>query len=184
MRASLLRRGRPNVGPEQGDEAFDQHILLAISVHRAAGLYRTGGDGDTWRKYVTAFFPEGRNSAEDAQKLWTGWRTSLLKSEQPILPITHGQPDAHWQRENGHPVLNLEDAWDDFEYSVGRFVEHLRTHPADRAQTLRRWRERSWTVRQVRLDPEPVVPPFGTPSASVAASGAYSASVIAPPQSD
>jgi hypothetical protein len=56
-------------------------MLLAASVHRAAALFRKGDDGDTWRKYVTAFFPEGRNDPEDAQKLWVGWRTSLLKNE-------------------------------------------------------------------------------------------------------
>jgi hypothetical protein len=177
LRASLLRRPRPNLRPEQGDEAFDQHMLLAAAIHRAAGLFRSGGDGETWRKYVTAFFPEGRNAPEDAEKLWVGWRTSLLKNEQPVVPITHGQSDAHWRREHGYPVLNLEDAWDDYRHSVERFIEHLRSHPDERANTLRRWRERSWTVRQIQFDPEPTVPQFQL----IAASAASSASVIAPP---
>lgn len=177
LRASLLRRPRPDLRPDQGDEAFDQHMLLAAAVHRAAGLFRAGKNGDTWRKYVTAFFPDGRNSAVDAQRLWVGWRTSLLKNEQPVVPITHGQSDAHWLRENGYPVLNLEDAWDDYLHSVDRFIEHLRSHPDELAQTLRRWRERSWTVRQLRFDPEPAVAPLGGWSASVAAS----ASVMATP---
>jgi hypothetical protein len=177
LRASLLRRPRPNLRPDQGDEAFDQHMLLAAAVHRAANLFRGGRDGDAWCKYVTAFFPEGRNGADDAQKLWVGWRTELLKNERPIVPITHGQSHLHWTRENGYPVLNLEDAWDDYEHSVDQFIEHLRVHAADRANALRRWRERKWTVRQLRLDPEPLgrQPNW---SASVAAS---SASVIAPP---
>jgi hypothetical protein len=45
LRASLLRRPRPNPRPDQGDEAFDQHMLLAASVHRAAALFRKGDDG-------------------------------------------------------------------------------------------------------------------------------------------
>jgi hypothetical protein len=178
LRASLLRRPRPN--PANGDEAFDQHLLLAAAVHRAAGLYRKGRDGETWSKYVTKFFPKGRNGPEDAKKLWVGWRTELLKNEKPVVPITHGQPEAHWQRENGYPVLNLEDAWDDYKYSVEQFMEHLRAHPDERAQTLRRWRERSWTVRQLQIDPEPEAD-VGELS-TVHASAASTATAMAPPR--
>jgi|SRR5581483_7727370 len=173
MRASLLRRGRPELGPEQGDQAYDRHLLLATDVLRAARLYRGGGDGETWCKYVTAFFPDGRNGAEDAKTLWLYWRTSLLKSGQPIVPITHGQSWLHWQREGGRPVLNLEDAWDDYAYSVDRFIEHLRQHPDDRANTLRRWHKRAWTVRDLKLD--------SAIHFTTLHPGAASASVIAPP---
>ena len=176
LRASLLRRSRPEFGPDQGDDAYDQHMLLAAAVHRAACLFRKGGDGETWRKYVTKFFPEGRNGAEDAHALWVGWRTSLVKDGQPVVPITHGQPRLHWKREGGRPVLNLENAWDDYRHSVEQFMDHLRSHPDDRAQTLRRWRERSWTVRQLRFDLESTGMPLGTWPASAA-----SASAIAPP---
>jgi hypothetical protein len=177
LRASLLRRRRPNLRPDEGDEAFDQHMLLAAAVTRAAALFRKGKDGETWCKYVTAFFPDGPNGYEDAQKLWLHWRTSLLKNEKPTIPITHGQPHAHWRRENGYPVLNLEDAWDDYCHSVDQFIEHLRTRPDERAQTLRRWRERSWTLRQTQLDAEPAAPQFQL----IAASAASAASVVAPP---
>jgi hypothetical protein len=179
LRASLLGRPRPELRPDQGDEAYDQHLLLAAAVHRAACLFRNGKDGETWRKYVTTFFPEGRNAPEDAQRLWEGWRTSLLKNGQPIVPVTHGQPHLHWRREGGRPVLNLEDAWDDYRHSVERFIEHLRSYPDERAKTLERWRDRSWTVRQLRLDPDPAaqVAPVGAASASVIGS----ASEIVPP---
>jgi hypothetical protein len=122
---------------------------------------------------VTRFFPEGRNAREDAECLWKGWRTSLLKNGQPIVPITHGQSHLQWTREGGRPVLNLEDAWDDYRHSVEQFIEHLRTHPDDRAQTLKRWRDRSWTVRRLRLDPDHAM--------SAAPAGAASASAIAGP---
>lgn len=173
LRASLLRRPRPELRKDQGDEAFDQHMLLAISVHRAARLFRGGGETKGWKAYVTSFFPEGRNSEGDAYRLWEGWRCSLLKDEVPGVPITHGQPDAHWRREDGNPVLNLENAWEDYRHSVERFIDHLRRNPDDRANALRRWRERGWTVRQPRLDPEPTI--------FVNASAVSSASVIAPP---
>lgn len=172
LRASLLRRPRPNLRPDQGDEAFDQHILLAAAVHRAANLFRGGRDGEAWCKYVTKFFPEGRNAPEDADTLWVSWRTSLLKDEHPVVPIMHGRSDMHWRRENGYPVLNLEDAWDDYQHSVERFIEHLRLHRDDRRNALRRWRDRSWTVRQLRLDPHPVAfrpNPSAMPAASAIA---------------
>jgi hypothetical protein len=84
----------------------------------------------------------------------------------------------HWKRENGYPVLNLEDAWDDYRHSVDTFIEHLRSYADERDKTLERWRERSWTVRQLRLDREPAGIQFTPLSASAA-----SASVIAPPAS-
>lgn len=120
LQASLLRRKRPELQPGQGDEAFDQHMLLAIAVHRAARLHQSvEGERNGWIEYVTAFFPKGRNSEADARLLWDGWRCTLLKDEKPVVPITHGQSFAHWGRDAaGQPMLNLEDAWDDYAYSV------------------------------------------------------------------
>jgi hypothetical protein len=174
LRASLLRRKRPQLLSGQGDEAFDQHILLAVAVHRAARLYQTGdGQKDGWIQYVTAFFPKGKNSKEDAERLWQGWRCSLLKDERPVVPITHGQSFAHWGRDGtGQPMLNLEDAWDDYAYSVERFIVYLQTDSKRRAIALRRWRERAWTVQMVAV----------SHVLDVGASTATSASAIAPPE--
>jgi hypothetical protein len=49
LRASLLRRRCPNLDAGQGEEAFDQHLLLAVALHRVVRLHklavarRTGG---------------------------------------------------------------------------------------------------------------------------------------------
>ena len=51
---------------------------------------------------------------------------------------------------------------DDFEFSVDRFVEALDADPSRRAQVLRRWRERSWTIRKLRLCPAPDLFPSPT----------------------
>lgn len=175
LRASLLRRKAPRLTPDQGDEAFDQHMLLAIAVHRAARLHKTAGDNDTegWMRYVRDFFPEGRNSEADALRLWKGWRCTLLKDEQPVVPITHGQPEAHWGRDPaGSPCLNLENVWADYEHSVGRFMDRLRDDDDKRETVLRRFRERGWTVRRVTLL---------DPSTNFSASLAHSATAMGPP---
>jgi hypothetical protein len=172
LRASLLRRKRPTLAPHQGDEAFDQHMLLAAAVHRASRLYQTNSDNETeaWTRYVVDFFPEGRNGASDARVLFDGWRCSLLKDERPLVSITHGQPEAHWLRDPaGRPCLNLEDAWDDYEHSVERFIARLLSDAEKRTTVLRRFRQRGWTVKRVVLD-EPLSP--------VAASYATSATAI------
>jgi len=130
LRSSLLRRLGPQLGPTDGDEAFDPHILLAVRIHRAAGLNcRSGdGEGDGWRRYFVDYFPEGRNSAEDADWLWSEWRTRLLKHESP-RGITHGKRSAHWQSlPEGGFVVDLESMWSDFRHSVNAFV--ARDRPA------------------------------------------------------
>ncbi len=176
LRDSLLHNLRRHLGPEDGDEAFDRHILLAVRVHRAAGLNarKSEGEGAAWQRYFVDYFPAGRNSPTDADFLWREWRTRLLKHESP-RGIAHGQSHAHW-----HPLpgggfcVNLESMWDDFEYSAARFLEALQADESRCEVVLRRWRERSWTVRPIpvapseRLFPSPTLFP-GSISASVAA---------------
>jgi hypothetical protein len=140
---------------EAGDEAFERHILLAVRVHRAAGLNARASDkeGQAWRRYFVDYFPPGRNSDADARFLWENWRTRLLKHESPI-GITHGQESLHWYPLDGAGFcVNLESMWDDFEYSVDRFLEDLAADKQRRGLVVRRWRERSWTVRKVTLYP-------------------------------
>jgi hypothetical protein len=157
LREALLRNLRRTLGPEDGDEAFDCHILLAVRVHRAVRLNAraSDGEGEAWRRYFGAYFPAGRNSAADAQFLWEKWRTGLLKDESPRA-ITHGQSGAHWlPLPGGGFCVNLESMWDDFEHSVSRFVQALQADAADahRRIVLRRFAERAWTVQQVPLVP-------------------------------
>jgi hypothetical protein len=151
----LLRNLRRPLGPEDGDEAFDCHILLAVRIHRAAGLNARASDreGQAWRRYFVAYFPEGRNSDADANFLWKEWRTEMLKHESP-RGIAHGQSGAHWYPlPEGGFCVNLESMWDDFEFSVDRFLEALQADERHRTEVLRRWRERSWTVRRIELHP-------------------------------
>jgi hypothetical protein len=155
LRASLLRDLRRSLGPEDGDEAFDCHILLAVRIHRAAGLNARvkDGDGQAWRRYFVEYFPEGHNSEADADFLWAKWRTEMLKRESPHA-IAHGQSGAHWYRlPGGGFSVNLESMWDDFEHSVDRFMDALQTDKRRRKIVLRRWRQRSWTVRRLPLYP-------------------------------
>jgi hypothetical protein len=59
----------------------------------------------------------------------------------------------HWRRDpTGDLCISLESMWDDFEYSVDHFIEFLERTPQRRTVALRRWHERSWTIR-----PFPVV---------------------------
>jgi hypothetical protein len=172
-----LRNLRRPLGPEDGDEAFECHILLAVRIHRAALLNKRKSDleGEGWRRYFVDYFPDGRNSQADADFLWDKWRVGLLKDELPHA-ITHGQSGAHWHSlPEGGFCVNLESMWDDFAHSVGRFMEALQADEPRRKVVLRRWRERSWTVRPIplvpsdQLHPSPTLYP-GNFSASVAAS--------------
>lgn len=99
------------------------HVLLASVVHNAARLNQHAADSQTgaWIRYVTSYFPAGRNSEQDGRLLWTDWRTDLLKKQAPgpAIVVTHRQSHVHWRRdEHGRLCLNLEDLWSDFETSV------------------------------------------------------------------
>jgi hypothetical protein len=179
IRQSLLRRLRVPVGPEDGEEAFERHILLAVRFHKAAGLNQTiGGEGRGWCQYFDEHFPKGAlwNSG-DAQILWEDWRVGLLKWETPKsrIAVTHGQPEAHWYREpRGTLCINLESMWDNFESSVASFLGLLQQDDARRAEAVTRWKARSWIVRQLEVGSSPY--DKFTSGASVG-----SASAIAPP---
>jgi hypothetical protein len=154
LRADLLRWRPPQLGPSQGEEAFQQHKLLAAAVHRAAKLDERGSESETesWVRYIVEHFPKERNSEADARLLFADWRTSLLKNGTPgpKVPITHGQSHAHWGRDSeGRLCLNLEDVWNDYAASVESFVAQLHSSPR-RKIVLDRWRKQRWTVEPFR----------------------------------
>jgi hypothetical protein len=151
LRSALLRTRPPALGPDQGDEAFRQHKLLASAVHRASRLDARSSESETdaWVRYVSDHFPPGRNHPNDARVLFADWRTSLLKDDSPgpRVPITHGQSHAHWERDaRGRLCINLEDMWADFERSVEHFVAYLRATGDRRSIVLARWRETTTVV--------------------------------------
>ena len=158
------------------------HVLLASVVHNAARLNQHGADSQTgaWIRYLTSYFPAGRNSEQDAKLLWTDWRTDLLKKQAPGpgIVVTHGQSHVHWrQDEHGRLCLNLEDLWSDFETSIAAFVDHLRRTPDRRSVALARARESEVAVIEFRTT---------VPVTSATASGAVpvatgSAVAYAPP---
>lgn len=173
LRASLLRRHCPELQPGEGEEAFDQHLLLAVALHRASRLHKSHAESDTkgWVRYVTDFFPVGRNDPGDALRLWDEWRCTLLKDERPVIPISHGQSHAHWLRDgDGRPFLNLEDLWADYEHSVEGFIAHLREDTDRRRCALDRWRERAWHVGTVAISPQEPPADEVTTTASIASS--------------
>jgi len=128
-----------------------QHVLLASVVHNAGRLDHRGADSETeaWVRYLTRYFPPGRNSGPDARLLWTDWRTSLLKKQAPGPGVltTHGHSPVHWGRDRqGRLCINLEDMWADFANSVDAFIDSMRTAPDRRSIAIRRARESSVAV--------------------------------------
>ena len=72
LKSSLLHRLRfpTPLGPDEGDAAFDQHVLLATKIHRAALLQPDRGTAGKARgriQFLSAYFPAGRNGEGDAQ---------------------------------------------------------------------------------------------------------------------
>ncbi|MGD0274275.1 MAG: hypothetical protein ABSB96_11165 [Gaiellaceae bacterium] len=154
IRKSLLRGIGGKLGPDQGEAAFERHILLAVRFHNAAGLNQTvTGEGKGWCEYFEEHFPKRSEwRPEDAKLLWNNWRVGLLKWEAPKrgVTVTHGQPEAHWYREpDGTLCIDLESMWDEFAVSVTNFLNLLRRDEGRRTEALRRWSERSWCVRQL-----------------------------------
>ena len=95
LRVRLLSDRPPALRPEHGHLAFMSHVLLASVVHNATRLDQYGAESQTgaWVRYLTSYFPPGKNSEPDARLLWTDWRTALLKKQAPgpgVL-VTHGQ---------------------------------------------------------------------------------------------
>jgi hypothetical protein len=133
IREQLLTHRPPLLKTEQGAEAFQQHRLLATTIHQATLLDKRAVESQTgaWTRYFTGYFPPPRNAATDADLLWREWRTSLLKHGAPgegVL-VTHGQPPAHWHRSAGRLCIDLESMWDDFAESVERFLDFVRANP-------------------------------------------------------
>jgi hypothetical protein len=152
LRRALLR-GRPTgLRPDDGDEAFERHQLLAIRFHRAARLNGRAslGEGAEWRLYFAEHFPR---EDEYADLLWNEWRVALLKDETPGkgVAITHCQPHAHWKTVQPGKllVIDLESMWGDFEKSLESFLHLLRVNPDRRRVVIDRWRRRGWTVQNV-----------------------------------
>jgi hypothetical protein len=152
LRYSLLRRQLASLGYDQGAEAFEEHQILAIKIHRAAKLAQSARDreGEAWMRYFRDFFPSGRNGEAEANLLWIEWRTSLLKNDAPgpSIAITHGQSHIHWTRDrSGVLAINLEDMWADYQASVDAFTTLLESDDERRGVVLARWRETLWSVR-------------------------------------
>ena len=150
LRASLLGGNRLLLTPEQGDEAFERHMLLAARIHRAARLNQANndGDGEAWVRYFEQHFSPFR--ALEAKLLWDEWRCKLLKDETPGggIGISHGSARTHWTRdEDGVLFINLESMWDDFEASVDSFIASLAVDPKRRKIVLARYQARAWTVQ-------------------------------------
>jgi hypothetical protein len=149
LRVSLLRGGRPNLGPEEGDEAFDRHILLAARIHQAARLNQAASDNETqaWVRYFDDHFTP--THAVKAKLLWTDWRCRLLKDTTPggNVVLAHGSARVHWTRDaRGRLLIDLESMWDDFEQSVDNFIATLAADQRRRKVVLARFRDRVWTV--------------------------------------
>jgi hypothetical protein len=155
MKGALLAN-RPAVFGPDGNAAVQQHKLLASDVHRAAKLNahnRDEREGQQWVRYVTEHFPDGRNGVDDAEALWTDWRTALLKRNTvgPLITITHGQSHAHWYCEpSGALCLNIEDLWADYESSVEHFIAAARKAERDRRDAIiKRWKASTFDIRQL-----------------------------------
>lgn len=152
---SLLRGGRPQLTAEQGEEAFDRHVLLAARVHRASRLNQAAGDreGQAWRRYFEQHFPRLRHLQADV--LWADWRCALVKDDTPgpRVVLAHGSQRTHFTRdESGRLLVDLESMWDDFAESVDSFVASLERDRRRRTIVLRRYRERVWTVEPFQPD--------------------------------
>ena len=147
---SLLGSPRPALGPEDGDEAFTQHLLLTIRIHRAALLNKskTDRDGEAWGRFFREHFVPPVD--EDVSRLlWREWRTKLVKEDTPGrgVAITHGIPQIHWKQDARHGLcIDLESMWSDFETAVDHFLSSLRADSKRRRVVIERWKQREWRV--------------------------------------
>jgi hypothetical protein len=140
VRQQLLSPRPAHLRSDQGGEAFQQHRILVTTIHQATMLDQHGSESQTraWVRYFADYFPAPRNNEADAGLLWKQWRVSLLKigAPGPDVLVTHGQPHAHWHRaDDGRLCIDLESMWDDFTWSVDRFLDFLRSD-RDRAAVV------------------------------------------------
>jgi hypothetical protein len=189
LREQLLAHRPESLPPGQGAEAFQQHKLLATTVHQASKLDEHAHENETgaWLRYLTSYFPAPRNSESDARVLWTDWRTSLLKRGAPgaYVLVTHGQPAAHWLRDGkGRLCIDLESMWEDFTASVSEFMAFLRTAPDRREVALDRAQRSHVVVEFVELTTysAPASGWVGPPSSSTATTTGASAVAWSPPK--
>ena len=184
-------KARPRkLGPHEGDEAFQQHKLLAVEIQKVTLLdKRKGNDPEsetsTWARYFERCFPPGRNDPADARILFDDWRTSLIKKGAPgeRVVVTHGQGFVHWTRDaRDRLCIDLESMWDDFEYSLGEFIEYLRDTPDRRAIVLDRAKKATWMVQQFTpRNIDALVSATVMDARTVSASASSSISIVKPP---
>jgi hypothetical protein len=172
LREELLRRLDVPVPPDQGEEAFERHQLLAIRFHRAARLNAPQlGDRRGWIRYFVEHFPRGANHAD---RLWSYWRLPLLKDELPgpQVVIAQAQPFGHWKvlPPAGQLFVNLETMRDDFRASVESLIALLESDEERWEATLQAWRTRRWTVQSFQVPIGPTVSGSVTSGAATAAS--------------
>jgi hypothetical protein len=114
VRTRLLRDRPLALRPDQGNEAFRQHKVLASAVHHASRLNRRKADSETeaWERYFTDYFPPGRNDRNDARLLFGEWRTCLLKDDTPgeRILVSHGQSGGHCEEREELARLRDENA--------------------------------------------------------------------------
>jgi hypothetical protein len=149
LREQALRWRPRELGPDEGDEAFQQHKLLAAGIQKITLLDKckdSESETDAWVRYFVRCFPEDRNHAADARLLFDDWRTSLIKNGAPgeRVVVCHGrQLNSHWVWDRHDRLsIDLESMWDDFERSLGEFEKYLREDPTRRAIALDRFRKK------------------------------------------
>jgi hypothetical protein len=185
VREQLLAHRPAPLEPGEGAAAFQFHKLLATTVHQASKLDARAHDSETgaWVRYLSSYFPAGRDGEQDAKLLWVEWRTSLLKvgAPGPNLLVTHGQPKAHWLRDaTGRLCLDLESMWADFAASVDAFLAFLATDHDRRKIALERSLRSAVAVEVVELVTVSVpASGWAGPLSPVAAPTASGASAIA-----
>jgi hypothetical protein len=157
LREQALRWRPGELGPDEGDEAFQQHKLLATGIQKITLLDRfkdSESETNAWVRYFVRCFPEDRNDGTDARLLFDDWRTSLIKNGAPgeRVVICHGrQPNSHWVWDRHDRLsIDLESMWDDFGHSLGEFDRYLRENPDRCAIALDRFnRKGTFTVEEL-----------------------------------
>jgi hypothetical protein len=182
----LLSRRPPPLGPDQGAEAFQQHKLLATTVHQATLLDARAHESQTgaWIRYFAKCFPHPRNGKGDAGVLWTDWRTSLLKNGAPgpRVLVSHGQPALHWHRDGDRLCVDLESMWNDFASSVERFLAFLRTDDERRPIVLDRAQRSAVEIVFVSTTSAPASGSPGPVTGATASASVATAFVQIPPK--
>ena len=84
MQDRLLWRLHVPLTNEQGDEAFERHVLLAVKVTVAADIFGNGDNGKLrWMSFFESCFPQSLYPEEIASMLWEDWRNGLVHDGSP-----------------------------------------------------------------------------------------------------